>query len=515
MERKTFPAFVTKVDEAEGIIEAVFAVFGNVDEGDDIVHPGAFTKTFHERGNKVRVLDNHRTDSISAAIGKPLVLAEIGREQLPAPVLEKSPDATGGAFAKIQMLMDTPEGKGAFIRLRDGAVDEWSFGYDALDYDFGKVSKDGKDATVRNLRTLKLYEISPVLWGMNPATTTTGAKGKPGEGKPWNVFPVADEFCVFQIDDEGNRVGDNLGCHDTEEAARQQVEALFASEQGKGVSGSTNLPIAARDRPWDASAAAGRVRTVTDSTDEPSGRYRNAFFWFDGDAPENFGSYKLPFADVIDGRLTAIPRGVFAGAQRLDATDIPATDKAGVRQKMATYYGRMRRQFDDDGIVPPWEKADDMEYEEKEGRILSATITLVKTAYPIQIKAANLGSLIRNVVGAFYHQFPDSKNSVYWVEEIWDEFITVKQETPIGNHLWRVSYSVNDNEIKFAPSNEWIEGTMIFVPLSTIIESGKARPEPDTPISQEIGSEEKATPTDELLRLKIEMEELDISIMEV
>jgi len=43
MERKTFPAFVTKVDEAEGIIEAVFAVFGNIDQGDDVIHAGAFT----------------------------------------------------------------------------------------------------------------------------------------------------------------------------------------------------------------------------------------------------------------------------------------------------------------------------------------------------------------------------------------------------------------------------------------------------------------------------------------
>jgi hypothetical protein len=97
MERKTFPAFVTKADDEQGIIEAVFAVFGNVDEGDDVVHPGAFAKTFMERGQKVRVLDNHRADSIMRVIGKPLVLAEVGREQLPPQILEKAPEATGGA----------------------------------------------------------------------------------------------------------------------------------------------------------------------------------------------------------------------------------------------------------------------------------------------------------------------------------------------------------------------------------------------------------------------------------
>jgi len=411
----------------------------------DVIHAGAFTKTFNERGNKVRVLDNHRTDSINAAIGKPLLLAEIGREQLPPKILEKSPDATGGAFAKIKMLMDTPEGSGAFVRLREGAVDEWSFGYDALDYDFSKVARDGKDITVRNLRTLKLYEISPVLWGMNPATTTTGAKSAEEE-KPWNVFPVEGEFCVFMVDAEGNREGDSLGCHETEEEARQQVEALYASEAGKGVSGSTNLPIADRDRAWDASAAIGRVRTATGSTEEPSSRYRNAFFWFNGDEPENFGSYKLPFADVVDGRLTAIPRGIFAGAGVVSGArggvDIPEGDMAGVRSRISGYYSRMRSQFDDDSIVPPWEKSDDTEHEEKEGRVLStANANRIMSAVTALIEALGSAGI-------------------------------------------------------------------------DITESGKARPTPDTPTSEEVGPEDKATPTDDLLRL-IELEEFEISILEV
>jgi HK97 family phage prohead protease len=176
MERKTFSGFVVKADEAQGIIEAVFAVFGNVDSGNDIMHPGSFTKTFAERGQQVRVLDNHRTDSIMRAIGKPLLLKEVRREELPPALLEKHPDATGGAFARVQMLMDTPEGKGAFVRLRDDAINEWSFGFDTLDTDFSTVVKDGKEINIRNLRTVKLYEISPVIFAMNEATMTVDAK---------------------------------------------------------------------------------------------------------------------------------------------------------------------------------------------------------------------------------------------------------------------------------------------------------------------------------------------------
>ncbi len=36
---------------------------------------------------------------------------------------------------------------------------------------------------MRNLRTIKLYEYSPVLWGMNPATMTVSAKDGEGEGE--------------------------------------------------------------------------------------------------------------------------------------------------------------------------------------------------------------------------------------------------------------------------------------------------------------------------------------------
>jgi len=175
-EYKSFPAVVSGVDEAQGIVETIFAVMGNVDEGLDVVHPGAFTKTFAERGLRVKVLDHHNTRSILNVIGKPLELRELSRAELPAELIARVPEATGGAYAKVQFLMDTPEGKGAFIRLRDKAVDEWSFGYDPLDSDYSKALRGNEEVTVRNLRTLKLFEISPVIWGMNPATTTLGAK---------------------------------------------------------------------------------------------------------------------------------------------------------------------------------------------------------------------------------------------------------------------------------------------------------------------------------------------------
>lgn len=235
MERKTFPAVVTKTDADQGIVSAVFAVFGNIDEGNDVVHPGAFAKTFAERGQKVLVLDQHQTDSIMRALGKPVSLRELERDDLPDEMKAQHPNAVGGAEAEIQFLMDTPEGKGAFIRLKAGAVSEWSFGYDVLDADFSKATRDGEEITIRNLRTLKLYEVSPVLWGMNQATLTTGAKsGEPTEGKPWGIIPQGDEFCVYRLDEEGEPVGETRGCHPTREEAVAQVQALYANVEEEG-----------------------------------------------------------------------------------------------------------------------------------------------------------------------------------------------------------------------------------------------------------------------------------------
>jgi phage head maturation protease len=235
MDHKTFPAFILKSDSAQGIVESIVAVMGNTDQGDDVIWNGAFTKSITERRGKIRVLDQHQTDSIMRAIGKPLELREMMRAEMPSDLLAKYPTATGGLYAKTQYLMNTPEGRGAFERIAGGAIDEYSIGYDPLDVDYSSVVKaDGTKGTVRNLRTIRLYEYSPVLFGMNDATQTLSAKDNladtPAEIKPWDIFHEGDKWNVYKIDADGKPTGDALGSHDNEEEARAQLAALYASE---------------------------------------------------------------------------------------------------------------------------------------------------------------------------------------------------------------------------------------------------------------------------------------------
>ena len=113
-----------------------------------------------------------------------------------------------------------------------------------------------------------------------------------------------------------------------------------------------DLPLADRDREWDGDAAERRVRDWADADDEPTARYRKAHVWYDGEKADNFTAYKLLIADVVDGRLTAVPRAVMAAAGVVQGArggvDIPEDDVARVKGHLARYY----RKMDDD---PPWE----------------------------------------------------------------------------------------------------------------------------------------------------------------
>lgn len=131
---------------------------------------------------------------------------------------------------------------------------------------------------------------------------------------------------------------------DTVNVTQQEHDALVAA-----ASGSTSLPLSAQDAKWDAGAARKTLKPA---------QFAKAHFWRDPEGdPDLIGSYKLPFAEVIDGTLTAIWHGITAGAARLSQTDIPAVDKKAVQGKMGAYYAKAAKQFKDDSIVAPWDDA--------------------------------------------------------------------------------------------------------------------------------------------------------------
>jgi hypothetical protein len=114
-----------------------------------------------------------------------------------------------------------------------------------------------------------------------------------------------------------------------------------------------DLPLADRDLAWDGAAAEKRVRAWADAEDEPNQKYRDAHVWYDADAKDNFTAYKLLIADVIDGRLKAVPRGVMAAGNVMvggrGGVDLPDGDVDRVKSHLAKYYAKL-------GEDAPWER---------------------------------------------------------------------------------------------------------------------------------------------------------------
>ncbi len=287
-ERKTLPFHLTKADIEGRTFEGYAAAFHNVDAVGDIIHPNAFAKTLVERGNKVKLLWQH---DYAEPIGRPLELRE---------------DANG-LFIKA-VISDTARGRDALALLRDGAINEMSIGYEPISAgtDYTKMP-DGQ--TVRNLREIKLHEVSLVTFPANERAVVTAVKSvlpfrattKAPDDEAWSA-PTLSDFT---------------------------------------------------DKAWG------------DLSESEIGRIMACFAWTAHNPPTSYGDLKLPHHNP-DGAV--VWRGVANCMARLNQADIPEGDMAGIREHMAGHY----RQFDREMPGDMMGKAEEPVREVKAGRVLSA-----------------------------------------------------------------------------------------------------------------------------------------------
>lgn len=140
-----------KAEGDEGVVSGHYSIFGNVDDGEDRMHPGAFAKTIKERSKRVKVFFGHDWGKLIAP---------------PPEVLQE--DSTG-LFAKYNIVLKSFWGREAWELIKAGAMTEGSFGFEAVKFDYDEKG-------VRDLREVKLFEISPVPLGMNPLTSIRAIK---------------------------------------------------------------------------------------------------------------------------------------------------------------------------------------------------------------------------------------------------------------------------------------------------------------------------------------------------
>lgn len=118
-----------------------------------------------------------------------------------------------------------------------------------------------------------------------------------------------------------------------------------------------NLPLASREHAWDRTEARDRVKSWACfddglATSTIQKKFSKCFVWCDKEGPNVVASYQLPIADIIDGRLTAVPRAIFAAAASVQGArggvDIPSADMQKVKAHLGRYFKKM-------DLTAPWE----------------------------------------------------------------------------------------------------------------------------------------------------------------
>ncbi len=121
----------------------------------------------------------------------------------------------------------------------------------------------------------------------------------------------------------------------------------------KSICGDSGLSID-EESSWEANNAVIRARRWASS--DGSGdkdkvdfeKYKKVFVWRDDADKENFTAYKLPFADIKEGKPVAIWRGVVAAMAAVlgarGGVDIPESDRKKAYNFLAGYYKKLDRE---------------------------------------------------------------------------------------------------------------------------------------------------------------------------
>lgn len=190
-ETKTAPQFTKEIKDRA--VTGIFAVHGNIDSSGDRSWPGSFADTKIAGRDRTVFLWQH--DNMAPPVAVIKSVHELKQSQLPAAVFDYAPDATGGVEVTREYL-DTPRGNEILTGIKAGAIDEMSYAYEVSKFDFEEIGDEPQKQMIRNLRGVRLFDISDVNWGMNPATI--GSKSFLGAGRS---FDQHSELVVSAIEE--------------------------------------------------------------------------------------------------------------------------------------------------------------------------------------------------------------------------------------------------------------------------------------------------------------------------
>lgn len=152
MQTQSFPVEVKALTE-EGTFEGYASIFDNVDNGGDIVAPGAFAKSLKKggRNGSVKMLWNHNPDE-------------------PIGIWDEFVEDSKGLLAKGRFILEVGRAKEVYALMKARAITGLSIGYRTIKYDIVD--------NIRVLKELDLWEVSPVTFPMNVQAKISGVKSE-------------------------------------------------------------------------------------------------------------------------------------------------------------------------------------------------------------------------------------------------------------------------------------------------------------------------------------------------
>ena len=147
---------IIDIEDGVGYIEGYASVFGNVDHDGEVIEKGAFTKTLLEGlpSRKIKLVDFHN--------------AWLDSDYIIGVVEEANEDEHGlwfkARFSSVRRAQDVR------TKIKEGILEALSIGYEVVKDRFDR------EAGIRYLTELKLFEISVVSWGANPLATINNSK---------------------------------------------------------------------------------------------------------------------------------------------------------------------------------------------------------------------------------------------------------------------------------------------------------------------------------------------------
>jgi len=174
------------LDDRQGIVEAYVNTMGIRDADGDIIDPAAFNA------------------SIKSNLPIP-VLAGHDQSKLVGKVVFAQSEPTGSAdehrlYTRMQMNLDTQAGQDAYSNIAGEYIREWSVGFNLPEGDAVVYDRAGKETT-RRILNLDWVEVSAVIRGASPSTSTIAAKSA--------TVKAPDTYSTRE---EAEARADELGC---------------------------------------------------------------------------------------------------------------------------------------------------------------------------------------------------------------------------------------------------------------------------------------------------------------